>query len=245
MTLALSFLIYSLCMNVTYSKDSNAVNQKQVPEVVEENENSVNPKEEGLNTKRKLEDHNTIEQLQSELLSKQIEVKKKKGQLKSGIPDLQVEYERLGQKMKLLEKNREIGKVKSEIAGLNSELNKSLVNFSLENKMLEEEEKVLQKKKSIAQLNRDLEYQEFQNTPGFMAFFGAFAAFALLTLIISLIPEKLTDFVKSSFGLSKKNTLAKIFGWKSYEELTKIVDTKILFILITCSIKLPKTAIHG
>lgn len=60
--------------------------------------------------------------------------------------------------------------------------------------------------------------------PGFTELLGAFGGFVALLLLLSIAPEKLTDFGKTLLRVDKKDTVAELFGWTSYEKVLGQTD---------------------
>lgn len=46
--------------------------------------------------------------------------------------------------------------------------------------------------------------------------FVALFSFGTVLLLLSILPEKLTDFAKSALGLEKRDTLKELYGWTDY-----------------------------
>jgi len=62
--------------------------------------------------------------------------------------------------------------------------------------------------------------KEAAQTPvGFTDLLGAFGGFVALLLLLSIAPEKLTDITKTLLGADKKDNIAELFGWTSYERV--------------------------
>ncbi len=57
------------------------------------------------------------------------------------------------------------------------------------------------------------------------ALFGALAGFGGVLLMLSILPEKITDFIKSALGLEKRDTLKALFGWANYEGIVNGATT--------------------
>jgi hypothetical protein len=53
----------------------------------------------------------------------------------------------------------------------------------------------------------------------FTSLIAAFSAFGALILILSIFPEKLTDFFKAVLKIDKKDTLSELYGWKTYDSV--------------------------
>lgn len=58
-----------------------------------------------------------------------------------------------------------------------------------------------------------------QASVGFTDLLGAFGGFVALLLLLSIAPEKLTDIAKTLLGADKKDNIAELFGWTSYNNV--------------------------
>lgn len=63
-----------------------------------------------------------------------------------------------------------------------------------------------------------------QTSVGFTDLLGAFGGFVALLLLLSIAPEKLTDIAKGLLGADKKDNMAELFGWTSYEKVLEQGD---------------------
>jgi len=55
--------------------------------------------------------------------------------------------------------------------------------------------------------------------PGFTQLLGAFGAFGAFLLLLSILPEKITDVVKAGLRVDKKDTVSELFGWAGYDKV--------------------------
>jgi len=83
--------------------------------------------------------------------------------------------------------------------------------------------------------------KEAAQTPvGFTDLLGAFGGFVALLLLLSIAPEKLTDITKTLLGADKKDNIAELFGWTSYNTVLGEGDEpklKIVYKLLYDSVK--------
>lgn len=177
----------------------------------------------------RLKELQEVETEKKKLLDLEYQRKLTRSKLDSGAYVLEAENARLDQKNKILNHLKTIQETRTTIDALKSVDKQKLVDLKEKETLLKGEEDLLKQEQALAKVKREIEFEELGTSPEILGLVSAFLAFGLLLLVLSIIPEKLTDVIKRFSGMTKKDTLVELFGWKSYEELTKVRDTGVLF----------------